>query len=170
MDLGNNPEVLCPSGDLTRLKAAVDYGADAVYLAGEDFGMRTATSNFSEDDLKSGVDYAHKNGVKVYVACNVIPHNQEIAKMPSFLQFCEETDVDGLIVSDLGTMKLAQKYAPKTEIHISVQSGITNYETANAFYELGAKRIVVARELSIDEIAEIRAKTPSDLQDRKSVV
>lgn len=164
MDLGNNPEVLCPSGDLTRLKAAVDYGADAVYLAGEDFGMRTATSNFSEDDLKSGVDYAHKNGVKVYVACNVIPHNQEIAKMPSFLEFCEETDVDGLIVSDLGTMKLAQKYAPKTEIHISVQSGITNYETANAFYELGAKRIVAARELSIDEIAEIRAKTPSDLQ------
>jgi len=160
----NITEVLCPSGDLTRLKAAVDYGADAVYLAGQEFGMRTATSNFSNDDLLEGLKYAHSNGVKVYVTCNTIPHNDEIERLPDFLEFCSSAEVDGLIVSDLGTMKLAQRYAPKTEIHISVQSGIVNYETARAFHEMGAKRIVVARELSLEEIAEIRAKTPNDLQ------
>ncbi len=158
------PELLCPSGDLTRLKAAVDYGADAVYFAGEQFGMRTATSNFSKEDIIEGLDYAHKNNVKGYITCNTLPHNDEIKELPEFLEFCSSVGADALIVSDLGTMKLAQKYAPNTELHISVQSGIVNYETARAFYELGAKRIVVARELSLDEISEIRAKTPSDLE------
>lgn len=160
----NRPELLCPAGDLNRLYAAVDYGADAVYLAGEEFGMRTAASNFSYEDLEKGVNYAHANSVKVYVTCNTIPHNSEIARLPEFLLKCAELNVDAFIASDIGTIELIKKYAPKTQLHISVQSGIVNYETARAFHNMGANRIVVARELSLDEIAEIRAKTPTDLE------
>ncbi len=157
-------ELLSPAGDLTCLKAAVDYGADAVYIAGEEFGMRTAASNFGEDDMREGIKYAHKNGARVFVACNTIPHNEEMAKMPEFLQMIADAGADAVIASDIGTMELVKKYAPKQELHISVQSGIVNYETARAFYNMGADRIVVARELSLDEIAEIRAKTPKELQ------
>ena len=157
-------EVLSPAGDLTRLKAAVDFGADAVYLAGEEFGMRTAASNFGEADLREGVKYAHGKGVKVYVACNTLPHNDEISRLPAFIEMVDDTGADAFIASDIGTMGLIKKYAPKKELHISVQSGIVNYETANAFYNMGANRIVTARELSLEEIAEIRAKTPKDLQ------
>ena len=157
-------EVLSPAGDLVRLKAAVDYGADAVYLAGEEFGMRTAASNFGEADLREGVKYAHNKGVKVYVACNTLPHNDEISRLPAFIEMVDDTGADAFIASDIGTMGLIKKYAPKRELHISVQSGIVNYETANAFYNMGANRIVTARELSLEEIAEIRAKTPKELQ------
>lgn len=157
-------EVLSPAGDLVRLKAAVDYGADAVYLAGEEFGMRTAASNFGEQDLREGVKYAHQKGAKVYVACNTLPHNDEISRLPAFIEMVDDTGADAFIASDIGTMGLIKKYAPKKELHISVQSGIVNYETANAFYNMGANRIVTARELSLEEIAEIRAKTPKDLQ------
>ena len=158
------PELLCPAGDLTRLKAAVDYGADAVYLAGEEFGMRTAASNFGIEDLKEGVKYAHQNGVKVHVTCNTIPHNEEIPRLPAFLEQLNDIGIDAVIAADLGTMGMVKKYAPNAELHISVQSGICNYETANAFYNLGAKRVVLARELSLSEIAEIRAKTPKELE------
>ena len=158
------PELLCPAGDIVRLKAAVDFGADAVYLAGEEFGMRTAASNFGEDDLAEGIKYAHSRGVKVHVACNVLPHNDEISRLPAFLEQVADMGADALIIADVGTMRLAQKYAPGTDIHMSVQSGIVNYQTANTFYELGAKRVVLARELSLREIAEIRAKTPSELE------
>ena len=140
------PELLCPAGDLTRLKAAVDYGADAVYLAGEEFGMRTAASNFGIEDLKEGVKYAHQNGVKVHVTCNTIPHNEEIPRLPAFLEQLNDIGIDAVIAADLGTMGMVKKYAPNAELHISVQSGICNYETANAFYNLGAKRVVLARE------------------------
>ena len=157
------PELLCPAGDLERLKAAVDFGADAVYLAGEEFGMRTAATNFGEDDLRTGTEYAHSRGAKVFVACNTLPHNSEIPRLPAFLELLADIGVDGIIASDIGTMELIKKYAPKQELHVSVQSGIVNYETARAFYNMGAKRIVVARELSLDEIAEIRAKTPKEL-------
>lgn len=160
----NRPELLCPAGDLNRLYAAVNYGADAVYLAGEEFGMRTAASNFNYEDLKIGVKYAHDNSVKVYVTCNTIPHNWEIARLPQFIANCVEADVDAFIASDIGTIELIKKYAPNKQLHISVQSGIVNYETARAFYNMGANRIVVARELSLDEIAEIRAKTPAELE------
>ena len=160
----NVPELLCPAGDLTRLIAAVDYGADAVYLAGEEFGMRTAATNFGIEDLKKGVKYAHDNGVKVHVTCNTIPHNEEIPRLPAFLEQLNDIGVDAIIAADLGTIGLIKKYAPNTELHISVQSGICNYETANAFYNLGADRIVLARELSLNEIAEIRAKTPKELE------
>lgn len=158
------PELLCPAGDLTRLKAAVDYGADAVYLAGEEFGMRTAASNFGEADLYEGINYAHSHGVKVHIACNTIPHNEEIPRLPAFLETISASGADAVIAADLGTIGMVKKYAPNCELHISVQSGICNYETANAFYNMGAKRVVLARELSLDEIAEIRAKTPSELE------
>lgn len=158
------PELLCPAGDLTRLKAAVDYGADAVYLAGEEFGMRTAASNFGEADLYEGIKYAHSHGVKVHITCNTIPHNEEITRLPAFLEMLNASGADAVIAADLGTIGMVKKYAPDCELHISVQSGICNYETANAFYNMGAKRIVLVRELSLEEIAEIRAKTPSELE------
>ncbi len=167
MSTSNNfiiPELLCPAGDLTRLIAAVDYGADAVYLAGEEFGMRTAASNFGEEDLKKGIEYAHKNGVKVHITCNTIPHNEEMARLPAFLEQINAMGADAIIASDIGTMGLVKKYAPNCELHISVQSGIVNYETARAFHNMGADRVVLARELSLDEIAEISAKTPKELK------
>ncbi len=158
------PELLCPAGDLTRLKAAVDFGADAVYLAGEEFGMRTAASNFGKEDLKKGIEYAHERGVKVHIACNTLPHNEEIPRLPEFLEYLNEIGADAIISADIGTMELVKKYAPRCELHASVQSGIVNYLTANAFYDMGAKRVVLARELSLSEIAEIRAKTPKELE------
>ena len=158
------PELLSPAGDLPRLKAAVDYGADAVYLAGEEFGMRTAATNFGEADLKAGIDYAHSHGVKVHITCNTIPHNAEMPRLPAFLEQLNSFGADAVIAADLGTMQMVKKYAPNCELHISVQSGICNYETARAFHDLGAKRVVLARELSLDEIAEIRAKTPKELE------
>ncbi len=158
------PELLCPAGDLERLKAAVDFGADAVYLAGEEFGMRTAARNFCEEDLRKGVEYAHSHGVAVHVTCNTIPHNDEISRLPAHLELLSDVGVDAIIASDLGTISLVKKYAPKQQLHISVQSGIVNYETANFFADLGAHRIVLARELSLNEIAEIRAKTPKTLE------
>ena len=158
------PELLCPAGDIERLKAAVDFGADAVYLAGEEFGMRTAAKNFSQEDLKKGVEYAHSHGVAVHVTCNTIPHNDEIARLPAHLEMLADANVDAIIASDLGTINLVKKYAPKQQLHISVQSGIVNYETANFFADLGADRIVLARELPLEEIAEIRAKTPKTLE------
>ena len=158
------PELLCPAGDIERLKAAVDFGADAVYLAGEEFGMRTAAKNFSQEDLKKGVEYAHSHGVMVHVTCNTIPHNDEIARLPAHLEMLADANVDAIIASDLGTINLVKKYAPKQQLHISVQSGIVNYETAIFFADLGADRIVLARELPLEEIAEIRAKTPKTLE------
>ncbi len=158
------PELLSPAGDLTRLKAAVDFGADAVYLAGEEFGMRTAAANFSREDLKSAVEYAHNHNVKVHITCNTVPHNSEMERMPEYLEYLNNIGVDAIIASDIGTMELVKKYAPDVELHISVQSGIVNYHSANAFYNLGAKRVVLARELSLDEIAEIRAKTNPKLE------
>lgn len=163
-DFAPSPELLSPSGDLTRLKAAVDFGADAVYLAGEEFGMRTAATNFGEVDLRDGIEYAHSHGVKVHVTCNTIPHNAEIPRLPAFLEMLDSLGADAVIASDIGTMGLVKKYAPNCDLHISVQSGICNYETARAFHNFGAKRVVLARELSLDEIAEIRAKTPMDLE------
>ena len=158
------PELLCPAGDLDRLKVAVDFGADAVYIAGEEFGMRTAAAKFTKDDIIEGVAYAHNHGVKVYVTCNTVPHDGEMARMPQFLTFLNTSGVDAVIASDIGTIALVKQYAPACKIHISVQSGITNSATANEFYKMGAKRIVLARELSLEEIRVIRENTPQDLE------
>ncbi len=159
----NSLEVLAPAGDAERLKAAVDYGADAVYLGGKSFGMRAGPKNFTYDELRSAVEFSHSRNVKVYLTCNTLPRNNEI---PHFRQFIDEAvscGVDALIIADLGLLSLTKKYAPDMEVHMSTQTGIVNYASANALYNMGVKRIVVARELSIDEIAEIRAKTPAEL-------
>lgn len=158
------PEVLAPAGDFERLCAAVEYGADAVYLGSDCFGMRTAAASFGGDELKKACDYARSKGVRVYLTCNTVPRNSELRFLPSFIEYAAQSGVDAFIVTDIGVMKLIQKHAPDTEIHISTQAGITNYAAANAFYEMGAKRIVTARELSLDEIAEIRLNTPKDLE------
>lgn len=158
------PELLAPAGDMERLVSALDYGADAVYLAGKSFGMRSAPANFSNDELRQAVTLCHAQGVKVYLTCNTLPHNHELAQLPDFLAFCQEIGIDAFIMTDLGVMAMAKRYAPKVAVHISTQAGIVNFETANAFYNMGAERVVLARELSFSEIAEIRAKTPKALE------
>lgn len=157
-------ELLSPAGDMERLMSAIDFGADAVYLAGNEFGMRTSPANFSIDELKKAVDYAHSQNVKVYLTCNVLPRNDEIKRMPEFIKTVAEIGVDALIVADIGVFNLVKKYAPGVDIHVSTQAGIVNYITANSFYEMGAKRVVLARELSLDEIKVIRENTPKDLE------
>ena len=157
------PELLAPAGDMERLMAAVKYGADAVYLGGTTFGMRAAPSNFNDEELKVAVDYCHKRGVKVYLTCNVLPRNDELPQLPDFLKNAKESGVDALIISDLGVLEYAKKYAEGVEIHISTQSGIVNYAAAKAFYELGAKRVVTARELKLTEISEMRDNIPGDM-------
>lgn len=158
------PELLCPAGDLTRLKTAVDFGADAVYIAGEEFGMRTAAAKFNKEDMLKGVEYAHSKGVRVHVTCNTVPHDDEMARLPEFLTTLNTISVDAVIASDIGTIALVKQYAPDCEIHVSVQSGIVNSATANEFYKMGAKRVVLARELSLAEISNIRKNTPKELE------
>ncbi|WP_322201653.1 peptidase U32 family protein [Acutalibacter intestini] len=161
--LAQKPELLSPAGDWERLQAAVRYGADAVYLAGKDFGMRAAPENFTEEELARAVAFCHEKGVKIYVTCNTLPRNQELTALPAFLIHCQEAGVDGLIVSDLGVLAMARRYAPEVELHMSTQTGIVNYAAAQACYDLGARRVVLARELSLEEIGEIRRNVPQDL-------
>lgn len=162
--MNNKIEVLSPCGDLSRLITAVDYGADAVYFAGKEFGMRAAPANLSLDEIAEGVAYAHARGVRCYLTLNTLPRNDEIAELPQFIRSVAEQGIDAFIVTDVGTIPLVKKYAPNAELHISVQTGILNYNTANFYYELGARRVVLARELSLREIAEIRRNTPPDLE------
>lgn len=159
-----NIELLSPSGDFERLKLALKFGADAVYLGGEQFGMRTNPSNFNADELKKAVELVHSYGKKVYLTCNTLPRNNEIEALPEFLKYAAQIGIDAFIIADIGVMDMAKKYAPEVEIHMSTQVGIVNYQTANTLYEMGAKRIVTARELSLDDIKTIRDKTPEDLQ------
>ena len=162
--MSNKYEVLSPAGDLECLMSAVNFGADAVYLAGEQFGMRTASKNFNSENLAKGIEYAHSRGVKVYITCNTLPRNSELDELPEFMAAAQELGADAFIIADLGVMDFAKKYAPNVEIHVSTQAGIVNYATANAFYNMGAKRVVLAREMSIPEIAQLRAKIPDDLE------
>ena len=157
-------ELLSPAGDMERLKMSVLYGADAVYLAGTDFGMRSFAGNFSAEELPLAVAYAHSHGVKVHVTVNTMPRNNEVATLPAYLEQLQAAGVDALILADLGAFTLAGKYAPRCERHISTQQSIANYECATAWYDLGAKRVVLARELSLSEIIEIREKAPKDLE------
>ena len=148
---------------MERLKLAVKFGADAVYVGGTMFGMRTNPSNFDADQLKEAVNLVHENKKKIYLTCNTLPRNNEMDVLPDYLKYVSEIGVDALIIADMGVLSLAKKYAPDTEIHISTQAGIVNYQSANAFYEMGAKRIVTARELSLDEIKTVRDKTNPNL-------
>jgi len=157
-------ELLSPAGDMERLKMAVLYGADAVYLAGTDFGMRAFAGNFTPEELPQAVKFAHDHGVKAHVTVNIMPRNNEIALLPEYLEQLDDAGVDALIVADLGAFTLAGKYAPHCQRHISTQQSIANYECAQAWFDLGAQRVVLARECSLKEVAEIRAKVDPRLE------
>ena len=158
------PELLAPAGDMERLKMAVLYGADAVYLAGTDFGMRAFAGNFDPDELKAAVAYAHAHNVRVHCTINTMPRGDEIVRLPEHLERLNDAGVDAVIVADLGAFTLAGKYAPNCQRHISTQASISNYVTANAWYDLGASRVILARELSLEEIRTIRENTPAELE------
>ncbi len=157
-------ELLAPAGDMERLHMALAYGADAVYLAGTMFGMRSFAGNFSPEELKTAVELCHSRGVRVHVTCNTMPRNEEISRLPEWLEYLDSLGVDAVILADVGVFALAGKYAPHVERHISTQASIVNYQTARSWYDLGAKRVILARELSLDEVREIRQKTPPELE------
>ena len=157
-------ELLSPAGDMERLKLALKFGADAVYVGGLQFGMRSNPSNFDADQLKEAVNLAHSFGKKLYLTCNTLPRNNEIEVLPDYLKYIESIGVDAMIIADMGVLSMAKKYAPNTDIHMSTQVGIVNYESANMLYNLGASRIVTARELSLEEIKTIRDKTNPELE------
>ncbi len=158
------PEVLAPAGDIARLKAAVDFGADAVYIGGKVFTMRAAPANFDEKEMLEGVRYAHGRGARVYLTCNTLPRNEEIEQLPEYFELVKASGVDAVIISDLGVLGIARRIMPEIEIHISTQAGVVNYAAACELHAMGAKRVVLARELSLDEIRFIRAHTPPELE------
>ena len=160
----NKPELLSPAGDFERLRMAVLYGADAVYLAGTSFGMRAFAGNFSSEELPKAVTFAHSHGVRVHATVNTMPRNSEADALPAYLEQLQDAGVDALILGDLGAFTLAGRYAPRCERHVSTQASVTNYAAARAWHDLGARRVILARELSLEEIREIRAKTPADLE------
>lgn len=141
------PELLSPAGDRERLMMALHYGANAVYLAGRAYGMRAASASFSDEALREAAALAHGKGAKVYVACNTLPREGELAALPEYLSFLQETGADGLIAADMGVISLAKRYAPRLPLHISTQFGVTNSAAANALFDLGADTVVLAREL-----------------------
>lgn len=157
-------ELLSPAGDMERLKMAVLYGADAVYLAGTSFGMRSFAGNFSPEELPQAVAYAHSHGVKCHVTVNTMPRNEEVARLPAYLEQLDAAGVDALILADLGAFTLAGRYAPHCQRHISTQQSIANYACAQAWFDLGAKRVVLARECSLEEIRTIRQKVDPGLE------
>ncbi|MBE6106652.1 U32 family peptidase [Anaerovibrio lipolyticus] len=158
------PELLAPAGNMEKLKMALIYGADAVYLGGKAFGLRAFGGNFDYDELKEAVDFAHKLGRKVYVTVNIFPHNNDMEKLPEYLAYLNEIKVDAMLIADLGIFTLAKKYAPDTDIHISTQANNTNWVTVNTWADMGASRVVLAREMSLGEIRTIREKSPVELE------
>ena len=157
-------ELLCPAGDAEQLKMSVKYGADAVYLAGTSFGMRSFAGNFSPEELPKAVAFAHAHGVKVHVTVNTMPRNEEASQLPPYLEQLDSARVDALILADLGAFMMAGKYAPHCQRHISTQQSVANYACAQAWHDLGAQRVVLARELSLGEITEIRQRVSPDLE------
>ena len=158
------PELLAPAGDWEKLQMAVLYGADAVYLAGTSFGMRSFAGNFSDEELPRAVDFAHRHGVKVHATVNTMPRSGEVDRLPEHLEKLNDAGVDALILADLGAFILAAKYAPRCQRHISTQQSIANYACAQAWFDLGAQRVVLARELGMDEIREIRRRVDPALE------
>ncbi len=154
------PELLAPAGDLIKLKTAIDYGADAVYIGGKAFSLRTASDNFSKEEMLEGVKYAHDRGKKCYVAINIIAHNNDLVHLEAYLEELQECGVDAVIVADMGIFNIIRQKAPSLPVHISTQASNTNYASVSFFKELGAKRVVLARELSFREISEISEKVP----------
>ena len=157
-------ELLCPAGNFEKMKAAILYGANAVYLASDMFGMRAQADNFTLDELDEAVNYAHSQGVKLYITVNTIPHTNEYERLKKYLLGFDEIGVDALIISDIGVFTLAREIIPNMEIHISTQASVVSAAAACAWHKLGAKRVVLARELSLGEINEIRENTPKTLE------
>ncbi len=158
------PELLSPAGDMERLQMAVAYGADAVYLSGAQFGMRAFAGNFSREELRAAMELCHSHGVKAHITCNTMPRNDELPALPEYLEFLQDAGSDALIIGDAGVMALAKKYAPKVPIHMSTQIGVTNYAAAQFWFDQGAARVILARELTLDEAAELCAKRPRGLE------
>ena len=164
MTLRKKPELLAPAGDMERLKMAVAYGADAVYLAGSTFGMRAFAGNFNETTIYDATRLCHEAGVRTHVTINTMPRGGEIKHLPRWLEIIQDAGVDAVIVADLGAFTMAQKYAPRLEKHISTQASVSNPVTAQAWYDLGASRVILARELHLEEVAAIRQNTSPELE------
>ena len=160
----NKIELLSPAGEMERLKMSLAYGADAVYLAGTDFGMRAFAGNFTPDEMRQAVTLCHSYGAAVHVTCNTMPRNDEVARLPEWLEYLQDLGVDAVILADVGVLSLLKRYAPRVKAHISTQASISNYQAASAWYDLGASRVILARELSLEEISQLRAKTPRELE------
>lgn len=160
----NKPEILAPAGSLAKLKYAIMYGADAVYIGGEAFSLRVAAKNFTLDEIKEGIEFAHARGAKVYITANIIPHNEDLKEFPDFVRQVASLGADAIIVSDLGTFSIVREVAPNLDIHISTQANNTNYASASMWYKLGAKRVILARDLSFDEVRQIRENTNLDME------
>lgn len=158
------PEVLSPAGDRERLDMALAYGADAVYLAGSAFGMRAFAGNFDREGLGAAVKAAHARGVRVHVTCNTLARNGEVSQLPEYLEYLDAIGADAVIAAGPDVLDLCKRHAPHVQVHMSTQTGITNYEAARVWHELGASRVILARELSLEEVAELKAKAPRGLQ------
>ncbi len=158
------PELLAPAGGMDQLRYALYYGADAVYLAADRFGLRARAANFALDDIPAAVSFAHGHGAKVYVTCNVLMESDDLKTLPAYLEALEDAGADAVIVSDLGALSLARRHAPKLAVHVSTQASVANAEAAKVWHGLGASRIVCAREMSVADIAEMRSLIPDDLE------
>lgn len=158
------PELLAPAGDLEKLKVAILYGADAVYIGGEHFGLRAKAKNFTIDEMKEGINFAHSHNSKVYVTANIIAHNEDFHGMGEYFKTLEQIGADAILVADPGVFQVAKEYVPNMQIHLSTQANNTNYKSANFWYSLGIKRIVVARELSLEEIKQTRQNINNDME------
>lgn len=158
------PELLAPGGSLEKLKTAIDYGADAVYIGGEAFSLRVAAENFSLKDMREGIDYAHKRGKRVYLTANIIPHNRDINEFEDFIKEIRPLGFDAVLIADLGMFAMMRELAPEIPIHISTQANNTNYRSAIMWHKMGAARIVLGREMSFEEIAEFRKNVPAELE------
>lgn len=161
---GRNIELLIPASSLEVLKVAVMFGADAVYIGGEAFGLRAKAKNFSLEDMKEGVEFAHAHDVKVYVTANILAHNKDLDGAREYFEELKQVGMDALIISDPGMFTIAKEVLPDVDIHISTQANNTNYATFNFWYKMGARRVVTARELSLEEIKTIRKNIPDDLE------
>lgn len=160
----NKVELLAPAGNLEKLKIAIAYGADAVYFGGEAFGLRAGAENFTKEDMVEGVSYAHERGCRCYLTFNIFPHNEDIPAMEEYLRSIVDVDIDAFLVSDPGTVDMIQEIIPAAEIHLSTQTNMTNYRTANFWYQKGVKRVVLARELTLEEIKTMRQEIPGDME------
>ena len=157
-------ELLAPAGDKQKLIMAIEYGADAVYLASTRFGLRTFAGNFDLQELKWAVEYAHERNVKVYVTVNIIPHENDLADLPEYIKYLESINVDAVICADLGVISVVRRIAPDLAVHVSTQANITNSESAMVYVNMGVKRLILAREMTLVEITELRSKIPADIE------